>query len=191
MTDNLTTLRQAGFFKEHAALTDDELIDLLAKKRKDEYSDMFGYDYEPEDYGHITELLALDDKKFLDIDLESDVCDGNNVYVSVLEDFSKASNGHFKPTNIEEVWDSEEGPVRVSFTSNGRQVVFEPEYMDDWIDGGVFDVINEEMSKTSNERFHVCAGPDEEWFGQNIIHIRLSQEEKQLLKDKLNWSFPE
>jgi len=191
MTDNLGILRKAGFFKDYEALSDVELMDTLRKKRKEEYSKMFGYDYEPQDFSHLTTLLSQDDRKFLDIDLEADVLNGNNVYVSVLEDFAKASNGHFSPTNIEEVWDSDEGPIKVSFSSNGQQIIFEPEYLDDWIDGRIFEVINEEMKKVCNESFIVCLVPNDEWFGQNIIHVRLTEDEKQLLKEKLNWNFPE
>lgn len=191
MTENLETLRQAGFFKNFESLTDAELLETLRKRRKEEYSEMFGYDYTPADFSDLTELLLQDDTKFLDIDLEADVLNGNNVYVSVLQDFAKASNGHFNPIEVKEVWSSDEGPIEVSFLSNGEKIVFEPEYLDDWIDGQVFDVINVEMKKVCNETFMFCSGPKDEWFGQNVIHIRLTENEKQLLKEKLNWNFPD
>jgi hypothetical protein len=117
MTNDLAILRQAGFFKAHTQLTNEELIDALQKRRKEYYSELFGYEYEPEPYSHITELLAQDDRKFLDIDLEADVCAGNNAYVSVIEAFATASDRHFKPASITETWVSEEGPIKVSFLS--------------------------------------------------------------------------
>lgn len=190
MTSNLKILRKAGFFQDFESLSDAELLEAIRKKRKEEYSEMFGQDYEPEDFSHLIELLSQDDKKFLDIDLEADVLNGNNVYVSLLEDFAKASNGYFNPIDIKETWVSDEGPIEVSFSSNGQKIVFEPEYMEDWIDGRIFSLINDEMKKVCNEHFQVCSGPDDEWFGQNIIHIRVTEEEKLFLEENLNWNFP-
>ncbi len=190
MFEELPILRQAGFFKEHAQLSDNELIEKLRQLRRDEYAKIFDHAYEPEDFSHIGQLLAYDAKKYLDIDLEADVAADNRVYVSVIERFSEASGGHFMPTDIEEMWESEEGLIRVSFTNNGERIVFEPEYHDDWLDGKVFTYINQEMQKVTDEHFLICAGPNEEWWGQNIIHIRLSEVEKQLLVHKLGWVFP-
>ena len=187
---NLKTLRQGGFFKEYEKLSDKELLDTLHDIRRKEYSKIFEYDYEPEKIKDDHKLAVQDTKKFLDIDLEADVCAQNKVYTSLLEDFAKASDGHFSPTNIEEIWESEEGPIQLNFQSNGSDVTFEPEYMDDWIDGRVFDVINNEMKKVTDEKFCLCYGPNEEWFGQNAIYVRLSESEKQLLEKKLQWNFP-
>lgn len=188
---NLATLRQAGFFKEYGNLSEQELLNILHDTIRKEYSTIFGYDYEQEKIKDDHQLAVLDTKKFLDIDLEADVCAENKVYTSLLEDFAKASNGYFSPTSIEETWESEEGPIRVSFMSNGSKITFEPEYMDDWIDGRVFEIINGEMHKATQEKFHLCAGPNEEWFGQNVIHVRLTGDEKKLLEEKLNWKFPQ
>lgn len=190
MIENLNILRQAGFFEEYKSLTDVELIDILKRRRKEDHSKLFGYDYEPDDYLSSTSLVSEDDKKFLDIDLEAGVMDGNDIYVHLLQDFARASNGYFNPTSIKEEWESDEGPIKVSFSSNGQVIIFKPEYIDDWIDGRVFDIVNEEMKKVSNESFIVCSGPDDDWLGQNIIHIRLTEEQKELLIKKMNWNFP-
>jgi hypothetical protein len=187
---NLNTLRQAGFFKEYGNLSDKDLIDTLHEIRRKEYSKIFEYDYEPEKIKDDHRLAVQDTKKFLDIDLEADVCAQNKVYTSLLQDFAKASDGNFAPANIEETWEGEEGPIRLQFQSNGSIIAFEPEYMDDWIDCRVFDVINGEMEKTTDEKFFLCYGPNEEWFGQNAIYIRLTESEKHLLEEKLEWKFP-
>ena len=189
MSLNLNILLQAGFFKEHEGLSEEELLDLLNKKRKEEYSKIFEREYDPGQIKDDHQLALLDTKKFLDIDLEADVCDENRVYTSILEDFAKASNGHFSPTKIEETWESEEGPIKVSFMSNGYKVSFEPEYNDDWLDPELFDTINGEMQKVTTEIFYQCGGPNEEWLGQNMIYVRLTESEKKLLEDKLDWKF--
>ncbi len=191
MTETISIIRQAGFFKKYGALSEDELLDTLYEIKKQEYSKMFGYDYTPERKTDIYSIVGQDPEKFLDIDLEADVCADNKVYSSLLAEISKASNGNFLPSDIEEIWNSEEGPIKVSFDSNGQIIIFEPEYMDDWIDGRIFEVINKEMKKVSNEYFHLCSGPNDEWFGQNAIYVRLTEAEKKLLIDKLEWRFPE
>jgi len=188
---NLTNLRKTGFFKEYESLSEKELLNALHENRRKEYAKIFEYDYEPEKLRDDHELAVQDSKKFLDIDLEADVRAENQVYIYLLEDFAKASDGHFSPIGIEETWESDEGPIQVSFTSNGSDITFKPEYMDDWIDGKVFDVINAEMQKVTSERFYLCAGPNEEWFGQNVIYVRLTENEKKLLEEKLDWKFPQ
>ena len=191
MIQNLKILRQAGFFKEYPNLSDNDLFNKLNEIRKLEYSKLFDRDYEPEPIKDFHQLAIQDEKKFIDMDLEADVCAENKVYISVLQQMAKASDGHFNPTDIEEIWSSDEGPIKVSFKSNNQIIEFSPEYMDDWIDERIFEVINDEMKKTSSDRFVLCYGPKEEWFGQNAIHIRLNDAEKSFLKKELNWSFPE
>jgi hypothetical protein len=188
---NLTTLRQAGFFKEYESMSDKELLNTLHENRRKEYANIFEYDYEPELLSDDHQLALQDSNKFLDIDLEADVCAENKVYTSLLEEFAKASNNHFFPVDIEETWESEEGSILVAFTSNASKITFAPEYMDDWIDSKVFDVINAEMHKVTSERFYLCAGPNEQWFGQNVIYVRLTDDERKLLEEKLDWKFPQ
>ena len=190
MNDNIDIIRQAGFFKEYEHLSNEELLDALYEIEKKRYSELFGYAYNPTRDENLYSILGLDNK-FIDIDLEADVCSGNEVYIWVLNAFAKASNGKFAPTDITEVWESEEGPITVSFTSNGKHIVFAPEYANDWLDQRVFEIIENEMKNADNEKFYICLGPENEWFGQNIIHIRLTHDEKQLLRNKLRWSFPD
>jgi len=174
MTENISIIRQAGFFKKYETQREIEFSDTLYEITNDLYS-----------------IASQDEEWFLDIDLEADVCADNLVYTSLLDKFSKASNGFFKPTDIEEIWNSEEGPIKLNFVSNGQTIIFEPEYMDDWIDGQIFRLINAEMKKVSTELFYLCSGPNDEWFGQNVIFIRLTESEKDLLADKLEWKFSE
>ena len=191
MTENISLIRQAGFFKKYQSHTDTELLDKLYEIKKQEYSKLFGYDYSPERKNDLYSISQQDNEKFLDIDLEADVCADNKVYTSLLGDFSKASDGNFLPTDITETWATEQGPIKLSFISNGQLIAFEPEYMDDWIDDRIFKIINEEMKKVSDEFFYLCSGPNEEWFGQNVIYIRLTEIEKKSLEEKLEWKFPE
>ena len=184
-------MRQAGFFKKYETQTENQLLDILYEIKKQEYSKIFDYDYLPERKTDAYSIAGHDNEKFLNIDLEADVCSANRVYTWLLSAFSKASNGHFSPFDIAEIWSSEDGPIKLSFISNGETIIFEPEYMNDWIDGRIFNLINAEMKKVSDELFHLCSGPNDEWFGQNAIYVRLTAAEKNLLMDKLEWKFPE
>jgi hypothetical protein len=191
MGHDLKTLIEAGFFKEYSALTEEELLNTLYQQRIEEYSRISKREYDPGMNFSLLELLKMDNKKFLDIDLEADVCSGNKVYTHLLEMYSNASDGQFLPSEIEEVWDSPTGPIQVSFSSNGKRIIFNPEYLDDWIDEKIFNVINNEMKKTGDKFFFVCFGENDEWSGQNVIHIRLTTSEKKIIQEKFNWSFPE
>ena len=191
MTDNLDILRQAGFFKAFASQSNEELLETIHTIRKEEYSQLFGRNYEPEKDLDLYQLAAQDDRKFLDIDLKAGVSAQNKAYIWLLEDFSQASGGHFKPADVQETWKADQGPIALTFSSNGKKITFEPDYMDDWIDGRIFEVMNNEMKSVCNEKFLLCSGPDDEWFGQNIVFIRLTSEEKELLVDKFDWNFPE
>ncbi|GAB3750709.1 hypothetical protein [Spirosoma pomorum] len=190
MFDDLSTLRQAGFFKEFNDLSDAELIAKLRQKKRNEHAPDLGFDHELDSYSNIGHLLAQDDKKYIHIDLETDVALGNNIYISIIETFSNASDGHFLPTNSQEIWQSDEGPIQISFSSNGEEIGFELAYYEDWLDEEVFTYINKEMRKMTHEQFFICVGPNEEWTGQTVVFIRLNDMEKHILEDKLKWIFP-
>ncbi len=189
MSHHLPILRKAGFFKEYQNLSDSELLETLYQIRKKEYAEIFELDYKPgrsyDDQG-----IAIQDKtKVLDIDLEADVQPGNEVYCKLLEAFTDASNGQFIASDMVETWRGDEGPLTVSFMSNGKKIKYDPAYNEDWIDGTFFNIICKEMAKGGNEQFHLCFGPNEEWAGQNVIYIRLTPEEKTILETELNWEF--
>ena len=162
LSESITIVREAGFFRQYQSLNEMDFLDTLHQIKKEKYSERFSSDYEPERKIDLYSIVRQDPNKFLDIDLEADVCADNKVYIWLLNAFAKASNGLFVPTNINEVWTTEEGPIKVSFISNGQTIIFEPEYIDDWIDGRIFEVINIEMAKASNELFTLCSGPNDD-----------------------------
>ena len=191
MLDQLYTLRKAGFFEKFSALSDEELVATLRQERKDSMANNFEQEFDIGDYTHISELLAQDDKKFLNKDLEADVAAENNAYISVIEAFATLSNGAFNPTNIKEFWHSETGPIEVSFTNNfGDLIYFEPEYEDDWLHEDVFIVLVDELKKVSADHFLICLGPNQEWLDQTVTYIRLTDKQRLVLEEKLGWYFP-
>ncbi len=232
MTKDISTIRQAGFFKKHETLTDIQLLDSLYDLQKEEYAKIFSkeafykkygiqtdrqlldlldeqrqrldmlYEQEkvvfqksfgnayflPERRTDIYSIINQDSDKCLTVD--PDVIIGCNAYVLLLQDFSKASNAHFLPSGIEEIWSSEEGPIMVRFILNGQTASIELEYLDDdYYDESIIRLINEEMKKVSDDQFYYCFGPSDEWVGTNLTYIRVTEDEKKLLIDELGWRF--
>lgn len=106
------------------------------------YSETWGEPFDPANPWKDAMLLALDEESTWQGDTERDVCEENQVYVKVLPEWAAISDGTFHPTDIEETWESDEGPVTVSFNHGGRRHTVYPKYLDDWMDIGILDQIN-------------------------------------------------
>lgn len=189
MIDTLKALRQAGFFAQYGVQTDDEILNKIHEERKQRYSKIFGYPYEPERNLSDQELASQDTSKMLHLDLEADVCRENKVYSWLLKVLDGLSGRKNIITDIVEEWESETGPINVSFNLNSEKKFANPEYHDDWVDPNFINNILTEISKVINQSFHVCLGPNEEWLGQDVNYMRLTQEERKILCEKLNWKF--
>ena len=185
----LPALRRAGFFAAHAALSDEQLLEALEAQRTKEFTAIFEEHYEPEPISDEAELVAMDKTRTVAIDLEADVYEENHVYVQVLKLFAAASGGQFQPTNIEEEWESDGGPISVSFEHQGRQLLFEPEFQDEWLSTEVFEVVSAEMEKSGRARFMVLLGKEGEGYGQMAVFLRLTPEEQLILETELGWKF--
>lgn len=178
---NIKILRTAGFFEYYKDLTDLKVYDTIYAIRKEQYSEIFKEPYDPGMNLDATSLAKTDSTKFLFLDLEADVGKDNNVYIEVIKAFSQLSNYEFQPKEITEEWESETGPIKVSFLSNGEKIVFEPEYEYDWLHESVFQVCESELEK-ENIRIVDISGS-----GQSIGVMRITKEEQKILEDKFNW----
>jgi len=88
-------------------------------------------------------------------DPEADVCSETHVYCEVLLEWAGISRGTFAPTDITEHWESETGPVTVTFQHDGRFVSISPKYDNDWMDMEVLRQINALIAPS--ERQFECA----------------------------------
>lgn len=187
---NLDALRKAGFFKEYSHLSNDELLEMIHQQRKQFYSQMFGYEYEPERLKDDHFLAVRDTTKMLCLDTEADVGIENNKYVELLLLCNTVSGSDTNIiTDIEEHWESPTGPIHVTYKINGETRSYEPEYADDWIDQKFLEHVLDEISAVTQEPFHLCLGPNEEWFGQDVNYIRLKPQERKVLEEVLHWRF--
>jgi hypothetical protein len=187
---SISILRESGFFEEYDKLSDSAIYEKLHSLRKIEYSKIFEKEYDPGMELDEFELCILDNKKVLYIDLEADVCSENNVYVDVIKKYSTLTNNIFNPQNITETWDSESGPIKVTFELDNKKEEFNPKYNDDWLDSIVFEICNKEIRK-KNIRLVDCLGDSKYGFGQDIAIMRLTKEEQKILEKNFKWKFRE
>jgi hypothetical protein len=129
--------------------------------------------------------IALhDSNKAILKDTEADIWKGSNAYVYFLQQLSEISDKKFVPTDINENWEFETGPITVKFKSWGKQFEFEPEYIDNWIDGRVIEDINNELLDSKCGFYTIKT---DYITGQEILIIFLYEHEKKILEEKLYW----
>jgi hypothetical protein len=100
-------------------------------------------------------LLSLDEARVWSDDPEADAA-GNQVYCEVLAELSAIAGGVFEPSRIEEYWETDEGPILVSFWLANKQYVVDPFFQDDWLDLTILLQLNH-LIAPSGKQF-VCAG---------------------------------
>jgi len=115
-------------------------------------------------------------------DPEADVCDTNRVYTTVLLEWAGISNGVFTPTKIDEIWETEEGPITVSFQIEGAEHIVKPKYLEDWIDLDVLQQINQTIAKRHRQFFYAIDG-------NFALVLCLSDEQKRRMKRERGFPF--
>ena len=103
-------------------------------------------------------LLSFDETRVWAGDPEADVGHGEQVYCEVLAEWSRISCGTFMPSEIEEHWESDRGPLVVSFSMQGKRYGLDPEWHDRWMDLTILAQINTLIAATGKQ--FVCAGAD-------------------------------
>lgn len=96
-------------------------------------------------------LLRYSDGDVWTDDPEADVGAVNMVYSAVLPEWARISGGAFAPTDIGEHWESDEGPVTLTFQLAGKPEILLPRYLDDWIDLNVLQQINSLMASSGRQ----------------------------------------
>ena len=128
-------------------------------------------------------LLERDQSRMWLVDGEFGVGKGCDRYVDFLEGLSAISRGTFLPLDIVEVWETDEGPITVTFTLDGELRQLHPTYLSDWLDGSVVNKINS-LITGSGMQIEMYAGSSQV---ANILF--LSVEEKHMLIEQRNWRF--
>jgi hypothetical protein len=176
--ERVVALRELGLFADRPDLSNED-ISQRVEARLDE---LYGGELLADD--PLLELIvaSLDESRVWWGDLEADVGDGNDVYVSTLEQWAAISKGAFEPEDVRETWDAEDGPVTVTFTLDGENVELKPEYLEDWIDPRILAPINDQIAD-SGRRFELFQA-----FDQSAFVMALSDRERDALEAR-GWCF--
>jgi len=178
LVEALRFFKELGFFREYSEFSLDELADKLEQKQEEEWGETF----DPADRLSDLDLLRWDSERVWWRDTEADVCEENKVYENTLREWSAISRGSFLPTCVGESWQSENGPVCISFRMHGCVRAIVAKYIEDYIDMSILRSINEVMR--SDYRFEMHRP-----FDQTAFVVMLSRaERKEITKERL-WRF--
>jgi hypothetical protein len=177
LAERAAALRSLGLFEDREDLSDAA----LAASIEADVVAMWG-DVPPEALIAELAVAATDVHRVWWRDLEADVSDGNQVYAATIEEWAAISEGAFAPQSITERWESDTGPVEVSFTLNGTQVALRPEYLEDWIDPRILVPINEAMN-ASGRQFSLFQS-----FDQTAVVLALTADERSAFESR-GWCF--
>ena len=179
------SLRQAGLFEDYKSLSDDSLTQLLSSiaKERQLWEEFDAYDsLIDEDYINL-KIAQLDPKRVWWHDLEADVLNGNMVYVDAVKEFVELSGGYLRAEQIKEEWETDNGPIRISFQDGETLRAFQLKSYDDWYDEDFFDHMGKFMTANGSPyNLYVYIGT-----GQDAFVIRLSKAEKEIVEQKLKW----
>jgi hypothetical protein len=171
-------LRSIGLFADQATLTDDELGARIERALVAEWGDGLT----PDD--PFLELLVAeqDRSRVWWRDLEADVSSEADAYHTTIGEWAAISLGVFAPTDIEEHWASDTGPISVTFLLDGVPRTLEPGYLEDWLDARILDPING-LIEASGRRFRMVTP-----FDQTAYVLALTEVEQAAL-ERVGWCF--
>lgn len=177
VTDRVGALRGVGLFADRGDLSDAELATAIQSDIVARWGEL------PEDSLEAELLIAeRDEARVWWRDLEADVDESNQVYVTTLHEWAAISEGVFVPGSITETWSSAAGPIDVSFTLAGEELTLRPDYLEDWIDPRILDTINERLAP-EGRRFTLFQA-----FDQTAVVLALTADERSALENR-GWCF--
>jgi hypothetical protein len=135
--DAVAALRRIGFYADRTGPDRIVTRDIVA-----EYRGMWGREPDARDPLLDLALLRFDPDRVWWEDTEQDVAPSNGAYVEALQGWADNSRGAFQPTEVEERWDTPQGPVRINLTHAGQPRELVAKYLDDYLDLGLLDQLN-------------------------------------------------
>lgn len=178
IADRVAVLRVIGLFADRPDVDDAA----LAAEVEAGITEIWGDTLEPDDPLIDLVVAEQDEQRVWWRDLEADVTDGNDVYVTTLEELGAISAGAFEPEAIGETWASDEGPVTIAFTTDGEPHEISAAYFDDFIDPGILASINE-LIAPAGRQFELYKA-----FDQTALVLALTDAERTGLEAR-GWCF--
>jgi len=170
--------RELGFFTAFGTMSHEECAQKLLLAHRSEWD----VDLVSGDAYEDAVLLSYDGKRAWFEDTECDVCQENHTYQDVLADWAHVSRGAFRPTLVEEKWESERGPIEVSFTQDGNRRTLMPKWNEDYLDLSILTAINKIISPSG--KAFCCLGID-----QSALVVVLTPEERARIERERGWAF--
>jgi hypothetical protein len=177
-TQRVAALRDIGLFADREGVSDAE----LAAEIDEHIEALWGPELAIDDPFRDLAVAEQDAARVLWIDLEADVGEGNEIYVSTLDQLQGISAGAFEPSAEEERWAGTGGPVTVAFDLGGSRHELTPADLEDWIDPGILIAINALIADTGR-RFELYRA-----FDQTALVMALTDAERQGLEAR-GWCF--
>ncbi len=132
------------------------------------------------------QLLGYDADRVWFQDIERDVIEGNDEYVAALREWARIARGDFSPSKVRERWRTEDGPVTIEFTLNGRAHRIEAASQGDFLDLCVLTSgINPIIARTGRQ--FAIYRPDAA-LGQQAFVVAITARERRTL-ERRGWAF--
>ncbi|MGG1518150.1 stalk domain-containing protein [Paenibacillus oryzisoli] len=174
--------RNMGFFEKDKALNDIQFDTKFGDAYRSSYASA---DWNPFDsseyYDEYADLYVLqkdEDRVWYD-NSETDVSKGKDAYKQLLEALSRISRGSFKPADVKETWEKEDGPITISFTLGGQKKELHADYVYGYFDLGIVKELNA-MIKPAGYEFAVVSNYDDETF----VMVLTAAEKKKLQEER-------
>jgi hypothetical protein len=183
MLDFADFYKPLGFFAVLKEMSNEEFAEELIKLAKNEATPF------KRPYWYLEQwILNYDEYRVCGGDMERDVgppMDGefDGEYVEFIEELKNISCGNFNPQEISEVWDSDEGPVSVTFKINNVTYEVNPVVDDDWLDPSIIKGINKSIANTGHKFYAVYDQGQGYWF------YCLTEDEMKILKKERKYKF--
>lgn len=153
---------------------------------------LFQFDREPDpstSWFDFSLFYSVEQRRTLALDPEFDVANGNDRYVEFFSELERLSNGAFRPCRVNEMWESDEGPVLIKLIQKydkAENFEFNVAYREDWLDlEGVVSNVNQILSQTTdcNRQFELA------WDAENnaVIFFISKNTKEEMIKKR---SFP-
>lgn len=176
---SIKQFRSMSFFERQRELTDHELaIEILAWREE-----RWGERFDPTNIFSELSLLSWDEDRVWWNDTEADVVSGRSTYKKTIQEWSYISRGAFLPSDIQEYWETEDGPIKISFSHNDQFITLHPDYLEDYIDLGLLRQINALINNTGLQ-FELYKP-----FDQTGFVVVLNVVEKNRLITERGWQF--
>lgn len=170
-----------GFLAHYAGMSDDEIAAKIKEYHGIDWEEYIAAAADQASADMFLLMADVDRVWFRDLEC---VYSGDRAYAHTLEEWASISRGAFQPSDIEETWESDEGPVRVTFTLDGAQ----HEYVhgdgnDDLIDLEILKMVN---GLLRHAPYRLEAADN---LGDCRFIVALSREERERLRRDRGWSF--